>query len=142
MAGTSAPYLTADMLPRELGPEVIALHLGTLGLVLEPMASTLTELVQRESGRRMVMLDPNIRPGLIDDSDYRARLREVIAQSTLVKTSRADLAWLYLILLTAGLLVAGLPDCRDRPGRVLVTSSSVPPQKGRNRPTAPTIRQP
>ena len=93
--GTSAPHLTPDMLPDRLGPEVTALHLGTLGMVLEPMASTLIDLVGRAHDGRVVMLDPNIRPGLIPDDEYRARLQEVIAQSTIVKGSEADLAWLY-----------------------------------------------
>ena len=35
--GTSAPNLTAAMLPEQLSPAVEALHVGTLGLVLEPM---------------------------------------------------------------------------------------------------------
>jgi len=34
--GTSAPHLTLDMLPDKLASEVNALHLGTLGMVLEP----------------------------------------------------------------------------------------------------------
>jgi len=93
--GTSAPHLTPEMVPARLSPDVTALHLGTLGMVLEPMASTLVDLVNRERGGRVVMLDPNIRPGLIPDDEYRARLQEVIAQSTIVKGSEADLAWLY-----------------------------------------------
>ncbi len=93
--GTSAPNLTMAMLPEEFGPEVNALHLGTLGLVLEPVASTLVELVARERGKRLVMLDPNVRVGLSDDGDYRERLLSVAAQSTIVKASKDDLAWLY-----------------------------------------------
>jgi fructokinase len=93
--GTSAPHLTLEMLPDKLGAEVNALHLGTLGMVLEPMASTLVEFVRRERDGRLVMLDPNIRVGLIPEDEYRERLREVIAESTVVKASDADLAWLY-----------------------------------------------
>ncbi len=93
--GTSAPLLTPEMVPAGLAADVTALHLGTLGMVLEPMASTLIDLVRREHGRRVVMLDPNIRLGVIPDDEYRARLQEVIAQSTIVKGSEADLAWLY-----------------------------------------------
>jgi fructokinase len=95
VAGTAAPNLTRDMLPLELGPEVEAIHLGTLGLVLEPMASTLEALVQRERGRRLIMLDPNIRLGLIEDAAYRDRLQWLLEQSTLVKASAGDLAWLF-----------------------------------------------
>jgi fructokinase len=93
--GTSAPNLTPDMLPDQLGPEVSALHVGTLGLVLEPMASTVAGLVSREHAGRLVMLDPNIRIGLAPDSEYRRRLHSAISQSTIVKASEADLAWLY-----------------------------------------------
>ncbi len=92
--GTSAPNLTIDMVPREFAPEVSALHLGTLGLVLEPIASTVVDLVRRERGRRLVMLDPNVRVGLADDADYRDRLHSIVSQSTIVKASRDDLAWL------------------------------------------------
>lgn len=93
--GTSAPNLTRDMIPAEFGPEVNALHLGTLGLVLEPMAATLVELAEREHGKRLLMLDPNIRAGLMPDAEYRARLRHVIDMTTVVKASDTDLAWLY-----------------------------------------------
>jgi fructokinase len=93
--GTSAPNLTMAMLPEPLPDEVDAIHVGTLGLALEPMASTLFELVSRESGRRLIMLDPNVRPGLISDLDYRDRLESVIPLSTVVKASVADLDWLY-----------------------------------------------
>ena len=93
--GTSAPNLTLDMLPEEFAADVDALYVGTLGLVLEPMAFTLAELVSRERGRRLVMLDPNIRVGLIPDAEYRERLQTAISQSTIVKASEADLAWIY-----------------------------------------------
>lgn len=93
--GTSAPNLTSDMIPEHLGPEVNGIHVGTLGLVLEPMASTLVDLIARERAGRLVMLDPNIRVGLVPESEYRERLHAAIGQSTVVKASRTDLAWLY-----------------------------------------------
>jgi fructokinase len=93
--GTSAPNLTLEMVPEQFGPEVAVLHVGTLGLVLEPMASTLAQLISREQGQRLVMLDPNIRVGLVPDSEYRDLLHTAISQSTIVKASEADLAWLY-----------------------------------------------
>jgi fructokinase len=93
---TSAPNLTPAMVPPELAPEIHALHIGTLGLVLEPMATTLTELALRECRRRLVMVDPNIRPALIRvDGSYRERLDSLMEQSTIVKASDSDLAWLF-----------------------------------------------
>lgn len=95
VGGTAAANLTPDLVPRELGPAVTALHLGTLGLVLEPMASTLLTLVERERGRRLIMVDPNVRPGLIDDRAYRERLWRVLELSDVVKASAGDLEWLF-----------------------------------------------
>lgn len=95
LQGTSAPSLTLEMLPNDLGQDVNAIHVGSLGLALEPMASTLNELVRREHYRRLVMLDPNIRTGLVPDAEYRRRLHEVITRSAVVKASDADLKWLY-----------------------------------------------
>lgn len=92
--GTSAPNLTIDMVP-DFNSEVTALHLGTLGLVLQPMADTLVGLVEREHRRRLLMVDPNVRVGLDGDDDYRKRLHYVMGLSTVVKASEADLAWLY-----------------------------------------------
>lgn len=94
--GTSAPNLTLEMIPDRLPAEVTALHVGTLGLVLEPMATTLTELARRESGERVLMLDPNVRSRLVADAkEYRDRLDGLVAHSTIVKASQSDLSWLY-----------------------------------------------
>jgi len=94
-AGTSAPNLTADMLPARLPIEVEALHVGSLGLLLEPMAATISELVRREGAGRPIMIDPNIRAPTIDDPrTYRRRLDSVMAQSTIVKAAESDVAWL------------------------------------------------
>ena len=94
--GTSAPNLTPEMLPTPLPAEVHALHIGTLGLVLEPMASTLTEMALREGDHRLVMLDPNIRSNLVTDAkEYRERLDGLIARSTIVKASETDIEWLF-----------------------------------------------
>lgn len=94
--GTSAPSLVPAMVPAQLGQEVDALHVGSLGLVLEPMASTLFELLRREGDQRPVMLDPNVRPALASSADaYRTRLESALALSTIVKTSLEDVRWLY-----------------------------------------------
>ncbi len=93
--GTSAPNFTTAMLPKQLPSTVQALHVGTLGLILEPMASTIAQLVEREASRLLVMVDPNVRTELAPTGDeYRQRLANVIARSTIVKASEFDLAWL------------------------------------------------
>ncbi|HEX9095685.1 MAG TPA: carbohydrate kinase [Candidatus Dormibacteraeota bacterium] len=94
--GTSAPNLTSKMVPASFDSDVGALHVGTLGLVFEPIATTIAALVDREHSKRVVMVDPNIRPSVVNNtSGYRARLDRISAQSTIVKASDADIAWQF-----------------------------------------------
>ena len=93
--GTSAPGLTEDDAITALPADVGIVHVGTLGLVLEPMAGALEAVVARFSERALVMVDPNCRPTVLSDAaGYRARLRRVFAGTHVVKVSEEDLAWL------------------------------------------------
>jgi fructokinase len=95
LAGTAYADLTPADLP-ELGPEVVALHLGTLALATDPPASTLEALMRRESERRLIMVDPNVRPDVIGDRDaYLARFESWLSYAHLVKLSARDAEWLY-----------------------------------------------
>lgn len=93
--GTSAPNLTNHMVPASFDTSVNALHVGTLGLVFEPIATTIAALVDREHTKRLVMVDPNIRTSAPRGQGYRARLDRIIGQSTIVKASDADIDWLF-----------------------------------------------
>ncbi len=94
-AGTSVPGLTTEAAVGALPDAVAALHVGTLGLMLEPVATALEAVVETLADRTLIAVDPNCRPGLIDDPDvYRARLGRVLRRSHVVKVSADDLAWL------------------------------------------------
>jgi fructokinase len=94
-AGTAAPGLTEADALAALSDDVAFLHIGTLGLVLEPMAAALEALAAALSGRAVVMVDPNCRPAIITDpAGYRARLGRVLSGADVVKVSEEDLAWL------------------------------------------------
>jgi fructokinase len=93
--GTAAAGLESQEALAALPPQVAALHVGTLGLVLEPLASALEAVVERLAGSTLVVVDPNIRPQIIDEPEvFRARLERVLRHSDLVKVSEEDLAWL------------------------------------------------
>ncbi|MDO6485608.1 MAG: carbohydrate kinase [Shimia thalassica] len=79
----------------QLPDEVSALYFGGISLACEPGAEAYASLLEREGDRRVVMLDPNIRPGFIKDIErYRARLDRMIAKSDIVKVSDEDLNWI------------------------------------------------
>lgn len=94
--GTADRLLRLEDLPADLPDEVPALHFGSISLVREPGASAYEALMRREHGRRLVSVDPNVRPSLIGErAAYEARLEGWVSLADLVKVSRADLAWLY-----------------------------------------------
>lgn len=94
-AETSAPGLTADAVRAAIATRPAAFHLGTLGLVLEPMASALVAGVMAADAATMVMLDPNCRPLVIGDRvAYLARLHGFLARVDLVKVSVDDLVFM------------------------------------------------
>jgi fructokinase len=93
--GTSAPGLTVEAAAAALPQRIGAFYLGTLGLVLEPIASTLEDLLGRVAPDTLVALDPNCRPSAIPDpATYRARLERLLRRADVVKVSEEDLEWL------------------------------------------------
>jgi fructokinase len=93
--GSAAVGLTPADIPEGLPADTTALHVGTLGLVLEPMASTIAGVVATAPPGVLVMADPNCRPAAIaDPAAYRDRLASLFARVDVVKLSTDDLAWL------------------------------------------------
>ena len=64
LAGTSAAAIGPEQ--AIMPADTAALHIGSLGLVMEPVGSSLEQLVTGLSAGITVMLDPNCRPGAID----------------------------------------------------------------------------
>lgn len=79
----------------DLGDEVSTLFFGGISLASEPCADTYAALLDQEKGRRLVMLDPNIRPDFIQDAQrFRVRLNGMIAGTDILKVSDEDLNWI------------------------------------------------
>jgi fructokinase len=95
LAGTAYADLTSDELP-ELGPDVTTLSAGTLALATDPPASAIEALLARESQRRLIVVDPNVRPAVFGEPDaYRRRFEHWASFAHVVKLSDADAHWLY-----------------------------------------------
>jgi fructokinase len=91
----SAPAVFPGPLAGGIAPSARAFLTGSLGLVLEPMASTLEGVAAAVPVDRIVMLDPNARPSITRDPDaWRARMARVMARADIVKASAEDLEYL------------------------------------------------
>jgi fructokinase len=122
--GTAAAQLEPAAVPADLLQRSSALAIGGLGLVVEPIASTLGELVAGKPGSLLTLLDPNCRPRAIRDPlAYRRRIDRFMAAVDVVKVSSDDLAMLRpgeeLVAAARGLLALG-------PAAVLVTDGPAP----------------
>jgi fructokinase len=88
--------MTVADIPDALPEEVLALHFGSISLVLEPGSSTLETLMARESRKRVITLDPNVRPIVISDWDaYRQRFEKWVSLVDVLRLSEVDMDWLY-----------------------------------------------
>ncbi len=96
MEGTSAAAVTPKAALSHIGPQCSALHVGTLGLVLQPLADATAAVVEASPADRLVMVDPNCRPSVMTSSDVFDRtLRAVLERADVVKVSGDDLAFIY-----------------------------------------------
>jgi fructokinase len=94
-AETAAPELSSNAVLAAFAGHPRAFHLGTLGLVLEPMATALEAGLATVGAGTLVMLDPNCRPAVIRDrAAYLDRIHRVMARTDVVKVSTDDLAYL------------------------------------------------
>ena len=72
------------------------IHIGSYSIVVPPTADSLYELMQREAGKRILSLDPNIRSTVEPDMEkWRERVTQLTHLVDIVKTSDEDLESLY-----------------------------------------------
>lgn len=91
----SADTLWSPAVLPELPASCRFLLFGSIALLQEPAAGRITALVEAEHGRRVVVLDPNVRASLIADlDDYRRRFGRWLRSTDLLKLSDEDAALL------------------------------------------------
>lgn len=94
LTGTSAAAIEPGQ--AVVPPGTTALHIGSLGLVMEPIGSSLEQLVATLPAGLILMLDPNCRPDAITSRpDYLDRLGYILPRVDMLKTSTEDLAYLF-----------------------------------------------
>ena len=94
--GTSAAVVTPELALSAIDPSCRVLHVGTLGLVLQPLADASVALVQAAPADRLVMVDPNFRPSVMQGSAvFDDALHAVLDRADVVKVSGDDLGFLF-----------------------------------------------
>jgi fructokinase len=92
--GTSAAALTPD--EARLPAGTTALHIGGLGVAVEPVATALEQLAATLPDAVLLMLDVNCRPSAIGDRRaYLNRIARIMRRVDVLKASTEDLAYLY-----------------------------------------------
>ncbi len=95
LTGTSLTDFPPEAVP-VLPEHVWAIHVGTLGLAVDPPAAAYEALLDREAGRRTIVLDPNVRPAVFgDQASYRTRFERFARSADIVKLSDDDATWIY-----------------------------------------------
>ncbi len=93
--GAADRSLGSGDLPKDLG-DAAGLHFGSYSIVAPPTADAFAELAIREAGKRLISLDPNVRPAVEPDLEiWRQRTARLGAHADIVKASTEDLALLY-----------------------------------------------
>jgi fructokinase len=79
-----------------IGAEVTMLQFGSVSLIGDPGGANLERLFHAHRGRRVLGIDPNVRPTLVrDGAAYRRRIHGMLAKADVIKISKADLEWLH-----------------------------------------------
>jgi fructokinase len=83
-------------LPATLPDDIRALTFGSYSMAVEPVGTTLAVLANREHGRRVISVDPNVRATVVSDMQSFATAAERFYRTaTLIKASDEDvhIAW-------------------------------------------------
>lgn len=94
--GTSAAELSIEEARAVFRESPRILYVGTLGLVLDPMASTVETIVADLPDDVLLVVDPNCRPVILDaHPEARGRLQRILRRADVVKVSTDDVEYLF-----------------------------------------------
>jgi fructokinase len=95
-AGAADRMVTPADLPAALPDGVKAITFGSYSIAVDPVGETLLALAERESGRRVISIDPNLRPTVVGDlAAWEARFARFLPTATLIKASDEDIEIAY-----------------------------------------------
>ena len=94
--GAADRSLLLAHLPGALPDDIRALTFGSYSMAVEPVGTTFAALAQREHGRRVISVDPNVRSTVVGDmKSWAVAAERFYRTATIIKASDEDvrLAW-------------------------------------------------
>jgi len=89
---TADVSLQPDELPDPLPDSIRVVHVASYSTAVDPTATTLIKLTERETGKRVISYDPNLRPSIEPDIDiWRNVFSAHAASANLIKASDEDI---------------------------------------------------
>ncbi len=96
LGGTADWQWQDSEIPSSFGSDVVAIQAGSMGLIGQPGGALLEAMLVRERSRRVISIDPNVRPVMCSSVDeYRAIVERWLEIGHIIKVSTDDLSWLY-----------------------------------------------
>ena len=94
--GAADRALTPTHIPATLSNDIKAITFGSLSMGVEPAGSAYLALAEREKGKRVISVDPNLRASVVGDiGRWRVRQDRFIATANIVKASVEDIEGTY-----------------------------------------------
>jgi fructokinase len=94
--GKADRQVAVSDLPQDLPDTIGTITFGSYSLAVPPVGDALLALAKRESGRRIISIDPNVRPTVTPDMlDWRARFEAFLPHANIIKVSEEDLQIAY-----------------------------------------------
>jgi fructokinase len=94
--GAADRSLRLAHLPSVLPDDIQALTFGSYSMAVDPVGTTFAALAQREHGRLVISVDPNVRPTVVSDmQSWAAAAERFYRMATVIKASDEDvrIAW-------------------------------------------------
>jgi fructokinase len=93
---TADTSLTIDELPAEFPDELAVLHFGSYSTAVEPTRTALIALAKRETTKRVISYDPNLRTSVQTDIEiWRDSFAQLASVADFVKASDEDITALF-----------------------------------------------
>lgn len=95
LEGTADWQWRESEIPPSFGADVVAIQAGSMGLIGAPGGRLLEAMLVRERPRRVISVDPNVRPIMCSSADeYRAVVERWLGIAHIMKVSSDDVRWL------------------------------------------------